>query len=126
MDTASGLAWSRALWRGCPDRVARGGVWPLISALARALLHAWGMSSLARFTGVAAVVGLAAALTGCSSEAEPHQEAWAATKKTCGTYHYAVLDSSFTGISSTTTIEITADVPTVRRYVETERPAPDE
>src|SRR5262245_16303417 len=126
MDTASGLAWSRAPWRACPDPAARAGGGPLFSALARPFLHPGAMGRLAGFPGAAPAAVPAAALTGCSGEAGPHQEARAATNKTCGTYHYAVLDSSFTGISSTTTIEITADVPTVRRYVETERPAPDE
>jgi hypothetical protein len=42
---------------------------------------------------------------------------WAATKTTCGTYHYAVVDSSFIGTQATTTVAIAGDMPTERRFV---------
>ena len=45
------------------------------------------------------------------------QELWAATKASCGTYHYAVVDTSVFGSQATTTIEITGDHATARRYL---------
>jgi hypothetical protein len=44
------------------------------------------------------------------------RSAWVTTKASCGTYHYFIVSSSFTGRSWQTTVEITDDVATVRSF----------
>jgi hypothetical protein len=72
---------------------------------------------------------LGAATTGCGSgasdgatgplQAQLAQAAddWARAKPGCATYHYVRPSDSFTGSHSETTVEITADRPSQRRYL---------
>jgi hypothetical protein len=73
-------------------------------------------AGLARWwmTGIVLTLG---GLVGCGGDNAVSQGLgrWSQAKLACGSYHYAVVDSSFTGWRMTTTVQIAADVPAERR-----------
>ena len=82
--------------------------------LVRRLLKVLDMSIKPCFR-ISVLVGFFTCATGCGEEAiNQSWQAWLTTKSTCGTYHYSVPRSSFSGRNSKTSIEITAGTATRR------------